>query len=379
MNGHPPFSGARLQLILSSFETTTVRMITRYALPSLMVLACSVASAQLTILTQFNPSNTGGTCGIAYNAPDGEIMVIGCSASVIDRYAEDGTFISSADVVGEGANDVDIDMSPSDLVMNGTFVAQGQLLLVNGETGVAEIYAIDEVTNQVIDTLVPAFGNSHVVGGSYHPQRGTFFLVQDNVPGGFVENRVAEIDATTGDTIQTFSVQPYFDVNYGDLDISPVSGNLFIVSSSDNGIAEFTPDGVFITEHALPAGVSDLSGIALDNDLQGAWVCNTSGVVFKLGNFPVSVPGTHAAALASVQPNPASEAVTVVLAHNLTGGLTLTMLDALGRSVHHIASLTTAQVEGRLILEVNDLAPGAYTIVLAGPGLREEHRLMIQR
>ncbi len=344
-----------------------------------MVLACSVASAQLTILTQFNPSNTGGTCGIAYNAPDGEIMVIGCSASVIDRYAEDGTFISSADVVGEGANDVDIDMSPSDLVMNGTFVAQGQLLLVNGETGVAEIYAIDEVTNQVIDTLVPAFGNSHVVGGSYHPQRGTFFLVQDNVPGGFVENRVAEIDATTGDTIQTFSVQPYFDVNYGDLDISPVSGNLFIVSSSDNGIAEFTPDGVFITEHALPAGVSDLSGIALDNDLQGAWVCNTSGVVFKLGNFPVSVPGTHAAALASVQPNPASEAVTVVLAHNLTGGLTLTMLDALGRSVHHIASLTTAQVEGRLILEVNDLAPGAYTIVLAGPGLREEHRLMIQR
>ena len=55
-----------------------------------------------------------------------------------------------------------------------------------------------------------------------------------------------------------------------------------------------------MTEHALPAGVSDLSGIALDNDLQGAWVCNTSGVVFKLGNFPVSVPGTHAAALASV-------------------------------------------------------------------------------
>ena len=114
-------------------------MLKHCALLSLAALCVSPLSAQLNILTQFNPSNTGGTCGIAYNAPDGEIMVIGCSASVIDRYAEDGTFLSSADVIGEGANDVDIDMSPADLVMNGTFIAQGQLLLVNGESGVAQV------------------------------------------------------------------------------------------------------------------------------------------------------------------------------------------------------------------------------------------------
>ena len=52
-------------------------MITRYPLLAIAALCLSPVSAQLTILTQFNPSNTGGTCGIAYNSPDGEIMVIG--------------------------------------------------------------------------------------------------------------------------------------------------------------------------------------------------------------------------------------------------------------------------------------------------------------
>ncbi len=333
-------------------------MITRYALLSLAVLSFLSASAQLTILTQFDPSNTGGTCGIAYNSPDGEIMVIGCSASVIDRYTEDGTFISSTDVVGEAANDVDIDMSPVDLTLNGTFVAQGQLLLVNGENGVAEIYAIDEATNEVIDTLVPGFGNSHVVGGSYHPQRGTFFLVQDNVPGGFVENRVAEIDATTGDTIQTFSVQPYFDVNYGDLDISPISGNLFIVSSSDDGVAEFTPDGVFITEHVLPSGVNSLSGIALDNDLEGAWVCNTSGTLFKLGNFPVGIAGADVSGV-DLFPNPVSDVLTIALPVRPSG--MVTVIDTEGRTV-----LSERVSSTQVRIDVSSLQVGLYSVRFNG-------------
>lgn len=342
---------------------------TRYAvLPIVsLLLTTPPIHAQLTILTQFDPSNTGGTCGIAYNSPAGEIMVIGCNASTIDRYAEDGTFISSATMAGESANDVDIDMSPADLVMNGTFVAQGQLLLVNGETGAADIYAIDEATNAVIDTLVAGFGDSHVVGGSYHPQRGTFFLVQDNVPGGFVENRVAEIDASTGDTLQTFSVQPYFDVNYGDLDISPVSGHLFIVSSSDDGIAEFTPDGEFVTEHVLPAGVSSLSGIALDNDLEGAWVCNTSGVVFKLGNFPVGISDAELSGV-DLFPNPVSDVLTIAL-HVRPFGI-VTVIDAEGRTV-----LSERVSSTPVRLDVSGLKVGLYTVRFNG-GVDAARRFM---
>lgn len=351
-------------------------MTTRYALFLSTVLAYSAASAQLTILSQFNPSNTGGTCGIAYNAPAGEIMVIGCNASTIDRYAMDGTFLSSTTMVGGSANDVDVDMSPSDLVMNGTFVAQGQLLLVNGETGAAEIYAIDEVTNTVIDTLAAAFGDSHVVGGSYHPQRGTFFLVQDNVPGGFVENRIAEIDATTGDTLQTFSVQPYFDVNYGDLDISPVSGHLFVVSSSDAGVAEFTPDGAFVQNHALPIGVSSLSGIALDNDLQGAWVCTTTGEVFRLGNFPVALSEVHVERTFSVAPNPANDITTVSFDLNLGAAASLTLLDAMGRPVQ-LWPATSLTPWGRVALDLGDLGSGAYTLQLRDGDRSSSARLMI--
>lgn len=294
-------------------------------------------------------------------------MVIGCNASTIDRYAEDGTFISSATMAGESANDVDIDMSPADLVMNGTFVAQGQLLLVNGETGAADIYAIDEGTNAVIDTLVAGFGDSHVVGGSYHPQRGTFFLVQDNVPGGFVENRVAEIDASTGDTLQTFSVQPYFDVNYGDLDISPVSGHLFIVSSSDDGIAEFTPDGGFVTEHVLPAGVSSLSGIALDNDLEGAWVCNTSGVVFKLGNFPVGMPEAEEPVV-HLFPNPVSDVLTIALPVRASG--MVTVVDAEGRTV-----LSERVSSTPVRIDVSGLNIGLYGVRFNG-GVAAAQRFM---
>lgn len=354
-------------------------MSTRYAILSVALVCFSSLHAQLTILTQFNPSNTGNLCGIAYNAPDGEIMVIGCSASVIDRYAEDGTFLSTADVIGEGANDVDIDMSPGDLVMNGTFVAQGQLLLVNGETDEAEIYAIDEVTNTVIDTLITGFGVSHVVGGSYHPQRGTFFLVQDKVPSGFPGNRIAEVDATTGDTIQTFSTMPEFQVNFGDLDISPVSGHLFVVSSDESTIAEFTPEGVFVTEHPLPTGVSGLSGIALDNDLQGAWVCSSSGVVFKLGNFPVSVPELSANSMATVRPNPANDRVLVTFNEAQAGTYSLMIMDALGRSVYSPVLNPAPTEEGGVWVDLAGLGAGSYTLLLARDGVREAHRLMVER
>lgn len=173
-------------------------MNSRYALTTTLLLLIAVAPlrAQLTILTQFDPSNTGGTCGIAYNSTAGEVLVIGCFGATIDRYDQTGAFIASAPIAGESANDVDVDMSPVAFTMNGTAVDQGQLLFMNGETDAVDIYAIDEVTLAVIDTLPTAFGVSHVVGGSYHPARQTFFVVQDNVPGNVIGNRIAEIDPT---------------------------------------------------------------------------------------------------------------------------------------------------------------------------------------
>jgi hypothetical protein len=47
---------------------------------------------------------------------------------------------------------------------------------------------------------------SHIVGGAYHPERNTFFLVQDRVPGSADENRIAEINSQTGAVINTVQV-----------------------------------------------------------------------------------------------------------------------------------------------------------------------------
>lgn len=291
-------------------------------------------------------------------------MVIGCNSNTIDRYAEDGTFIASSPMFGESANDVDIDMSPVAFILNGTFVDQGQLLLINGESAEVEVYAINEVMDTGIDTLVTAFGVSHVVGGSYHPQRGTFFLVQDKVPSGFPENRIAEVDATTGDTLQTFSLAPHFIVNYGDLDISPVSGNLFLVSSDEDSIAEFSPDGVYIAGHALPAGVSGLSGIALDNDLEGAWVCNTGGVVFKLGNFPMGIATEANTDLSAAPfPNPTEGQLHLPFHGDSPGAGRIVLLDGTGRQVALLFEGRFPK-EGTLSLDLLDYASGAYLLLV---------------
>ena len=355
-------------------------MISRYALSTTLLFFIAIVplSAQLTILTQFDPSNTGGTCGIAYNSTAGEVLVIGCFGATIDRYDQSGAFIASAPIAGESANDVDVDMSPVALTLNGTAVAQGQLLFMNGETDAVDIYAIDEVTLAVIDTLPTAFGVSHVVGGSYHPARQTFFVVQDNVPGNVIGNRIAEIDPNTGDTLQTFSVQPNFDVNYGDLDISPVSGNLFVVSSSDAGVAEFTPDGVFVQNHPLPAGVSSLSGIALDNDLQGAWVCNTGGTVFKLGNFPIGIDEDLATdPLMQIFPNPANDRFELRLEVETAVNYRIILYDIAGNTVAQLFDGGLSPGKRTLSFDVSALSAGCYSIALESQGLSTVRRLMV--
>jgi hypothetical protein len=125
---------------------------------------------------------------------------------------------------GESADDVDIAFAPEDLMLGNTLIPKGTLLFINGETG--------------------------------------------------------------GDILQTFAIPDNYSVNFGDIDIANPTGNILIVSSVQNSIAEVTAEGNFIQSRALPAGVSLLSGIALDCAKSEAWVVNTSGNVLHLGGMP---------------------------------------------------------------------------------------------
>jgi len=283
----------------------------RFTLALGLVLAAAgltlPASAQITVLNSFNPAEVSSLCSVAAGQTAETVWVYGCGGDQIYGYAPDGTFLTSIARPGESANDVDLDVAPEAFIMGDTAVPAGSLLFINGETDVAEIYALDTVTGDVLATLVTEFGISHVVGGAYHPLRDTFFLVQDNVPGTDDENRVAEIDPATGSVLSTFQTTATFSVYYGDIDVSTVSGNLFLVSSSEDGIGEFTPEGNFVQVHAIPEEVASISGVGLRCDVGEAWVAGTGGVVWRLGNVPCS--GAAALIGASLSCSPATGTV----------------------------------------------------------------------
>lgn len=155
-------------------------------------------------------------------------------------------------------------------------------MLINGEQGTADIYAVDKTTGVVLASLTTSFGVGHVVGGAYHPNRGTFFLVQDKVPGGSAANRVAEVDRNTGALINSFQVTGTFSVNYGDIEVSAATGNLLLVSSDEARIGEFTPEGAFVTSVPFPAGVASISGIGLGSGCARAWLASTNGKIYHV-------------------------------------------------------------------------------------------------
>jgi hypothetical protein len=262
------------------------RALRRICILTVALVCCVAARAEaIEVLTQFDPSAAGSLCAIGVDQTTGDVWLYECSGSELLRYSSAGAFQTSFSSPGEVANDVDLDFSLGGMNLNGSFLPAGTLLFVNGETDTADVYAVNTTTGAVIDTLETEFGVSHVVGGAYHPGRDTFFLVQDRVPGAADENRIAEVDPVTGVVVNTFQIGALFDVNYGDIDICPSSGNLFVVSSREDSIGEFTPEGSLVAYHDLPSGVSGLTGIAIGGGNDAVWV-SSFGSVTSLGDFP---------------------------------------------------------------------------------------------
>ncbi len=248
----------------------------------MVLMACGQAFGQLTLQGQFTTSLSH--VGAGAGGPDGAVWVYQSFGSVLHRYSPTGALLGTLPRPGGSANDADLELAPVDMMLAGVPVPAGSVLYIDGEVGVAEVYAVDPATGTLIATLVTQFGVSHVVGGAYHPQRGTLFLVQDGVPGGSEANRIAEINATTGAVLNswvTTATRPTFTVNFGDMDIAP-NGNLYIVSSDESTIGEFTPDGGFVQEHAYPAGITSICGIGVDQSTCTVWVASTSSTVWRL-------------------------------------------------------------------------------------------------
>lgn len=344
----------------------------RFALVLSLLGWVPAASAQITLVNTFNPSEVGSICGVAVSGATGNVWVYGCSGATIYVYSPDGLPIGSIPRPGESANDVDLTFANTAFTMGTTEIPAGTLLFINGETGPAEIYAIETATGTVLDTLMTGFGVSHVVGGGYHAERDAFYLVQDRVPGGEDANRIAEVDPVSGDTVLTYQIASVFDVNYGDLDVASEIDRLFVVSSVESTIAEYTPEGEFVAEHALPSGVSGLSGIALDCSASAAWVASTNGTVWHLGQVPcASSTSTEAAAprpfsFLTAHPNPFTTQSTVVLEIGEGQHLRVAAYDVLGREVAVLHDGAVAPGEHRFEFEGRRLPSGPYFVRAVG-------------
>lgn len=240
------------------------------------------APVMLVVASTF-PTGLGTLCGIAYDHVDTQVWVYPCDAANMTRFSPAGTVLGTLARPGEVANDVDVDVAPVALTLGVTAVAAGDLIVINGETGVAELYAPETTATAAV---VTGFGASHVVGGAYHTARTSMFAVQDRVAAAPDANVIAELDPITGAERARFSTLPAFDVNYGDLDVCQATGHLFVVSSIETTVAEYTPTGTFVAEYPLPAAVTLASGIGIEDGTGAAWISGTGGGVWRITGLP---------------------------------------------------------------------------------------------
>lgn len=224
-------------------------------------------------------STLGMLCGVGFDEPTGDVHVVPCQNTQVHVYSVEGTLRRTEAWSGELADDADIEISEATYTLGTTSVAPGDSVRINGETGPVELYA--EGDDGAV-TLTAAFGDSHVVGGSYHPGRGSFFVLQDRA-AATAANTIAELDLVTGALVQSFSTGA-FDVSYGDLDVCNATGELLVTSSVEANIIRYSPTGAVLGTLALPAGVTP-SGIGLDG-AGGAWLSTTSGVVVHVDGVP---------------------------------------------------------------------------------------------
>jgi hypothetical protein len=229
---------------------------------------------------------TSQLCGLGFDSAQQLVWVYPCFGATLSSYSPAGVAGVSVERPGESADDVDLDFSPIAFTLGAQALPAQTALFFNGETAGLDIYAVNVSGTSAVPlaTQAMAFGDAHVVGGAFHAKRGTFFAVQDRVPGATLGNRVAELSPLTGALVNVFSVAPSFDVNYGDLEVCQATGNLFVVSSTESVVAEYTPTGELLNKY--PADVDGLSGIAMDDSTGEAWVAAPAGDVWQLGGLP---------------------------------------------------------------------------------------------
>ena len=205
------------------------------------------------------------------------------------------------------------------------------------------------------------------VGGSYHQGRQSIFVVN-------TVDTIAEINPATGAVLTSFPVaptgSPAFAVNFGDVEVNQTTGNLLVVSNTQNRIRELTPTGRVVRDIEVGTlGFVELSGIALDDTTGNMFLSSTNGSVYLLGFVPASVAMADLSVAKddSADPVTAGDDVTYTITVTNNGpdaatGVLLT--DTLPSGVTFVsASSGYTEVSGVVTCDIGALANGANAMI----------------
>ncbi len=244
------------------------------------LLACQSAGAA-ELLAEINPDPVASIVGIAIQPVSGNLVIYGeFGGSTLYVLDQTGTELSTLTSPGLNSNDYDLDYSTNEMIIGGTPVPTGTLLVFNGDESPENLYALD-ATGSVIANV--GLASVSLVGGAH-------------IPG---TNSVATIDFTGTDFIRILNAndgteqgffnpgpQP-FDVFYGDVDISEVTNELTVVSSSQPVVRQLTQEGFCVRElNVSPFGITGMSGVAIDDDTGNLWISSTNGSIYHLDPRP---------------------------------------------------------------------------------------------
>ena len=257
------------------------------ALGALIALALTTGpTGAATIVVSFNPQ-LGRLVSIAYDSTSGNLFLYPEFGESINEVTPDGALVDQGiPRPGASSNDFDLDFAQADVNVGGKTVPAGSLLVGNGDDSPPTIYGIDKDAGSVLGSV--QVQGVTPVGMAHHPARGTIYLLN------WTTNEVVEVDPATGTVLNRMPVHPpgartysgsAFSVFYGDVDVHPTTGNLFVLGSNYPVIRELSPTGQWIgdvdlTSLNIPSG---MSGLAFDNN-GDAWVATLDGTVYKLGN-----------------------------------------------------------------------------------------------
>ncbi|MEL7450459.1 MAG: dockerin type I domain-containing protein [Pseudomonadota bacterium] len=260
-------------------------MPTKNSLLCMLVAAFASASSQAaTLLDTLDPANVGSIVAVAHDPVSGNLFIYGEFGASIIELDTSGNEISSFPTPGS-SNDFDLDFSLSVLDVAGTSVPENSLLIFNGDETPERFYAYDQSTGTQLATV--GLDSFSLVGGAH-------------VPG---TNNVATVQFTGEDTVLTHSLvdgltvgsflpgPPPFDIFYGDVDIAADTGNLFLVSSSQNVIRELTPTGLCVRDVDVSTlDINGMSGVAVDDNTGFLWISSTNGSLYHVDTAPPVEP-----------------------------------------------------------------------------------------